>query len=353
LIIHKFLPKKGIVVLTAEDEDDLWVLRRLVNSGDSVTTDTTRIVKHSGDFVRPNKGERIHVTITLEVESIHLDNSLSRLRVFGRVLKASDEMVGIGSHHSFIVTPDKLLEIVKQDWNDLTTKIIQASKGAEDSYLLVTIDRREAGVGRVKGTHLHIYPTIYSDASGKAYGGKSTPDSTFYRKVSDLLESIVKENESIYVAGPGSTKNAFINIIKEVKGLQGRTQLVEGVDLAGEDGVRMVLKSPALRKLLAESKLAKVSSLLEAAITSISRNDGRLMLGLNENNRAADLGAVEALLLSDQAFSQKEEDKVFQLLNRVESRRGRVYLVDASTELGVQISSLSGIVGILRFPILS
>ncbi|MFN3622389.1 MAG: mRNA surveillance protein Pelota, partial [Nitrososphaerales archaeon] len=119
MIIHKFDQKHGFIVLTPEDEDDLWALRRVIEQGDLLTTYTTRSIKQQGEFIRPDKGERIPVRITLEVEKTSIDSSLGRLRVFGRIFNASDESVKKGAHHSFLITPDKNVELQKQAFSNV------------------------------------------------------------------------------------------------------------------------------------------------------------------------------------------------------------------------------------------
>ena len=79
MIIHKLIPKKGFAIVTPEDLDDLWRLKRIITSDNLVSSETTRAIKNEGFFSRPNKGERIRVYLTLKVNSIKLDNSFGRL----------------------------------------------------------------------------------------------------------------------------------------------------------------------------------------------------------------------------------------------------------------------------------
>ena len=352
MIIDRFAQKSGIAVVIPEDEDDLWSLRRLIRPGDYITTDTTRVVKQKGDFIRPNKGNRIHVNVALIVLDIRLDNSLGRLKIIGKVVEASDESVSHGDHHSLLIYPEKKIAIKKKKWSDLEKKILLSSRN-EPGFLIIAIDRREAGFGRIKGTHLKTYPEVESGASGKIYSGHGSTNQNYYKKILNVIQSILRNNEDIFICGPGSIKNIFGNICRsEVKELAGRISIIEGVDIAGDDGVRMALKSPTLRKLLQTKKIAQVGSVLDDALSKISKDDHSIAIGLNDALKAAKIAAINYLLISDQAFSSSiEEKKIINLLNLTETSGGKTYLVDSSTELGLQISSLSGILGILRFSI--
>lgn len=352
MIIYGFNRKKGFIALTPEDEDDLWVLRRVIEKGDLVTTHATRALKHQGEFIRPDKGERIPVRITLEVEKVSIDSAVGRLRVFGKIVDASDESVKKGSHHSFLITPDKRIELQKQEFSATHLNILKEACSSEHSFLIVAVDRREAAIARVKGTHLKIITTIESYASGKVYPEGSTAQA-YYQRILAALKNSIKERETIYIVGPGATKNALANVIKVADVRIGESvKVLEGVDVAGEDGVRMALKSPTLQDLLKNSKLIRASTLVREALTRISKNDGKVAVGLDDVAKAAELKAVEYLLVSDKAFTDEEnEERLIQILNRVESSGGKVYLIDSSTEVGLQVSALSGVVALLHFAV--
>ncbi len=85
----------------------------------------------------------------------------------------------------------------------------------------------------------------------------------------------------------------------------------------------------------------------------ISLGDTRVAIAFNENLRAAKAGGIESLLVSEKIFSQQDvdEDVLVELLNSVEEYRGETFLLDSSTDLGGQVNSLGGVVGLLRFPI--
>ena len=349
MIIHKLNLKNGLIVLTPEDEDDLWALRRVTEPKDLFTTQTTRALKRQGEFIRPDKGERIPVRITLEVEKTSIDSSLGRLKVFGRIVDASDESVKKGAHHSFLITPEKKIELKKTVFSDQHLSIIKKAYSSEPSFIILAADRREASIGRVKGTHLKIITNIESFAGGKAYSEGGAMQ-TYYNKILEALKASIREGEMIYLVGPGPTKNALANLLKSLDKMAKRVIVVEGVDVAGEDGVRMALKSQSLQQLLKDHKIVKASQLVREVLQRIAKNDERVAIGIDEVAKAAEVGAVECLLVSDRAFAEEaKEEKLVQILNMVESSRGQVYLLDSSTEVGLQISALGGIVGLLRF----
>ena len=56
-----------------EDSDDLITLRRVIKKGDKIVGETVRVVKQEKDFASPDKGERIKIRLSIEVEKISLE----------------------------------------------------------------------------------------------------------------------------------------------------------------------------------------------------------------------------------------------------------------------------------------
>jgi protein pelota len=373
LIVHRLDSKHGLAIVTPEQPDDLWTLRRVISKGDLVRSETSRVIKDNSEYSRPDK-ERVKVTLTVEVEQVRLDSTLSRIRVSGRIVDVSNEILGKGEFHSLNVSEGHRIAIKKpQGFTKVELKLIENSSAVlGDSYFLVALDGREAGVGLVRGTHLKIFPVVESGATGKMFAEskKSTKGSAsaYFQKIADMMKSInsgqegeeegvggeVKSSSTrkVFVMGPGTTKNAFVNFLLQnrTKKQFGDVRAVEGLDVAGEDGIYTAVRSPSLQQVLGETRLVKVSKIIQETMKRISLNDERVALAFKENMIAAKAGAVESLLVSDKIFlGPDDEEKVVELLNTVEEFGGETFLLDSSTDLGEQVNSLGGAIGLLRF----
>jgi len=62
------------------------------------------------------------------------------------------------------------------------------------------------------------------------------------------------------------------------------------------------------------------------------------------------MGAVESLVFSDKAI-QDDEQKMIDFLNDVEGKGVKIYSVDSSTDIGLRVTGLGGIVSLLRYSI--
>jgi protein pelota len=344
LIIREIDRKKRTCILTVESSDDLWKLRRFISSGDIVTTKTSRVIKDKDEFSRPDKGERIKVIVKLTVEEVFLDNTLERLRIRGKVLEASDESVGKSTYHTFSITPGSTLSVTKESWDESNDRILREKE--EDRYVIVAIDRREAGIGILLGGHLSVIASLNSNVSGKAFGDQ---DMSGY--IERAAEIVVKssENSRVIVAGPGNTKNVLVNILnKHGK----KAELIDGFDLAGADGVRSIIKFQGFKKLATNSTAVRLQSLVEEAIKRISSGDRRVAFSLNEVKEAAVIGAVDSCIVSDDVFkTASDEQIVVDTLNIIEKKGGSVFIADTSLEYGKHVSLFGGIIALLRYPV--
>ena len=340
------------VALIPEESDDLFTLRRIIRNGDRIVGDTTSAIKQEKDFSRPDRGERVKIRIALDVEKISLDNVVDRLRVQGTIAESDSESVAKGSHHSLILKIGEPITLVKKKWSIIEKKLVFEKK-ERSNFLLVAIDTTDCGIGRLSGTHLNLIPNLYSGASGKRYKSKFNIEE-FFGDVSSAISSSIREGDHIVIFGPGETKKRLANFLSEkpsFKGLQ--IQVVEGIDSSGEDGIYTFVRSETMRQALVKSKIARVSSILDEIMMMVNKKSNKFTMGFDDTFRANQAGAVQSLVFSDKIFEQHDEDKIIAFLNEAEEKGVEVYAVDSTTDVGLRISSLGGIVSILRYSVVS
>jgi protein pelota len=347
LIVTEFDPRHGSCSLIIESSEDLWTLRRLIAKGDVIVTRSSRVVKSEGEYARPDRGERVKVTIALAVEDVRLDSSVERVRVRGTIIEASDESVSKAGTHALTLSPGHPITLRKERWTPLEEKLVRASAGFSKRFVLVAVDRREAGVGVLSGSHLAVAVTVESGLGGKMSEEQSSKP--YVAKVVDAVVRSAQEGDEVVVAGPGNFKNAVANQLKErLKTMQVRP--VEGLDMTGADGVRALVKDRAFQEVAKGSLLVEMQRLVAEVVKRISAGDPKVAYTLPRVREAAEAGAVEACAVSDDVFSTGlDEEELVRVLNVTEERGGAVYLADSSLELGKQVSAFGGIVALLRY----
>jgi protein pelota len=346
-MITKTIDENSISVIP-EDSEDLLNLRRIIKKDDKVIGDTTRVLKRDNDYARPDKGERIKVRIALTVEKISLDDVLDKLRVGGTIFESSNESVPHGSHHSFILKLNDGITISKKKWLPIEKKLLESSND-QISFVLVAIDTSDSGIARLRGTHLEFMPNIYSGSGGKRYKTSFNIEK-FFEQVQQALSSIFKEGDTIVIFGPGETKKRFANFIEKSQKLQKfKIQVVDGIDSGGEDGIYIFTKSQTMQEIMSDSKLAKASSIIDQVMILANKKSRKFTMGFNETFNANQMGAVESLVFSDKAIQDNDEQEMMNFLNDAENKGVKIYSVDSSTDIGLRVTGLGGIVSLLRY----
>src|SRR3990172_2569101 len=297
-MITKILDDNSISLIP-EESDDLLILRRIIKTGDRIVGTTSRVIKQDKEYSRPDRGDRVKIRIALDVEKISLDNVLDRLRVTGKITESNNDLVPHGSHHSFLIKVNEGFNLIKKRWEEIEKKLIH-SKEQKFGFLLIAIDTSDCGIGRLKGTHLELTPNIYSGASGKQYKSNFNIEK-FFDIIQRAVFSSLKEGDTIIIFGPGETKKKFSNYIQKTSvGQKHKIQVIEEIDSGGEDGFYTFTKSHPLKKKIIQTE---------------------------------------------------DEEKIIEFLNDAESKGVKAYSADSTTDVGLRVTGLGGIVSLLRFPV--
>ena len=344
-MITKIIDENSISVIP-EDSDDLLNLRRIIKENNKVIGDTTRVLKQDRDYARPDKGERIKVRIALTVEKISLDDVLDKLRVGGTISESSNESVPHGSHHSFILKINDGITISKKKWLPFEKKLLESSNN-QIGFVLVAIDTADCGIARLRGTHLEFMPNMYSGSGGKRYKTNFNIEK-FFDQVQQAILTILKKEDIVIIFGPGETKKRFSNHIQ--KSQKFNVKVVEGIDSGGEDGIYIFTKSQSMKEIMSDSNLSKAASIIDEVMILANKKSRKFTMGFDETYNANQMGAVESLVFSDKAI-QDGEQRMIDFLNDVEEKGVKIYSVDSSTDIGLRVTGLGGIVSLLRYTI--
>ena len=344
-MITKIIDENSISVIP-EDSDDLLNLRRIIKENDKVIGDTTRVLKQDRDYSRPDKGERIKVRIALTVEKISLDDVLDRLRVSGTISESSNESVPHGSHHSFILKINDGITISKKKWLPIEKNLLE-SNNKQIGFVLVAIDTGDCGIARLRGTHLEFMPNMYSGSGGKRYKTNFNIEK-FFEKVQQAVLTIIKEEDTMIIFGPGETKKRFSNFIQKFQKFN--IKVIDGIDSGGEDGIYIFTKSQIMKEIMVDSNLAKASSIIDEIMILANKQNKKFTMGFDETYNANQIGAVESIVFSDKAI-QDDEQKMIDFLNDVDGKGVKIYSVDSSTDIGLRVSGLGGMVSLLRYAV--
>ena len=130
-----------------------------------------------------------------------------------------------------------------------------------------------------------------------------------------------------------------------------RQEVIEGVDSGGEDGIHIFTKSESMKEIMSDSKLGKVSEIIDQVMFLANKTSKKFSMGLEETRKANEFGAIESLVFSEKVIQDFDEQMVMDFLNDVEAKGGKIFSVDSTTDVGLRVSGLGGIISLLRFPV--
>jgi len=350
--------KHDTVMVLPEVLDDFWVLYNIIQKGDKVYAKTTREVRSGERYDRAEKGKRISVLLGLSVERVMWDRYLNKLRVHGIVCEAPDDIGAEGSHHTFSITLNKPLTIVKDKWLKYQLDYLdRATERGVRPITVISIDDEGYCVAVLRGFGLDVKAEETISLPGKLKADERTRAlQELFKSASKTLEQIWTLNQAaIVVLGLGFIKNYFVKYLEDrMTELREKIIDIKSVNSTGQAGVYEALRSGILTKALRHVRIAEEAEAVEEVLKRLGRERANVTYGLTEVEKAIGLGAVEKLLLTDTRLreaSDEERQTLEKLMKEAEEKRGGITIISTEHEAGVKLSSLGGIAALLRFPI--
>jgi len=349
-ILHQNF-KKGVVKLKVESLDDLWYLYHLIQAGDRITAKSMRRIKAKSDRLRSGEDERKPVLLTVEVEKKGWEEG-NKVKVHGPITSSSEELVPLGSYHSFNFTPGQQLSIYKNKWGMVEQRLLhEASQNAyRPKVIVVIVERGEAIVAKVLHTRIESVE-VHSHISGKYY--KTSLDEqrvAFYRKIMEVVESMWNEEKSsaIIIAGVGFEKEHFFEYFKQKYPSLTKYSILESTGSHGYRGVKEVLKKSSVRKLVSKLNSANEMKLMDELLTHIGKETGLGIYSLPKVKMAIEYKAVKTLMATSNFFA-KNRDVLEALLIKLRAQKGNFHIINSESEAGKQLDGIGGIGALLHF----
>ncbi len=344
IVKHSLKGNIGEVSLVTESLDDLWHLKYIIENGDIVYSVTKRKADVSTDKIRPEKSEKKTVRLGVNVEKVEFHKFANRLRVHGVIESGMD----IGSYHTLNIEQDTQLSIVKNWKSDQLERIKEAEKASKrPKVIIVCLEEGDADIGLVRHYGIETYSHI-TQSSGK---GEGTLREVFFDEILGQILTLHTGSESVVIAGPGFTKEDFVNHLNKKEPSLSELILVEDTSSIGMSGFQEVLKRGAVDRIMEESRIARESKLMDELLKEISTN-GKAEYGYEQVLQAHNYGSIETLLIADEMLrTKREKEDIDEFLISVENNQGRIVVFSTDFEPGQKLMSLGGIAALLRFKV--
>jgi len=336
---------EGEIALVPQTLDDLWHLKYIIEPGDMVFALTKRKADSATDKLRPEKLEKKTVRLGILVESLEFHKFSNRLRLHGPIEHGMD----VGAYHTLNIEEGTDLSVIKVWKGDQLERIEEAEAAAKrQKVIIVAVEEGDADIGFVRHYGVELY-THVRQSSGK---GEGSLRDDFFELLLEKLQYPLTGEESIVLAGPGFTKEDFLNYVKTKEPEIAAGIITEDTSSIGMSGFQEVLRRGAVDRIVEQSRLSREASLMDELLKEISV-DGKAAYGMEEVRKAQDYGAIETLLVADEYLRQdrEEEGNIDRFIRNVEYSKGKLVVFSTGFEPGQKLDALGGIAAILRFKI--
>jgi len=341
-VLHRD-PRTGEIKLRVENADDLWHLSNLVQPGDQVRASTYRREESKTDKIRPEKAEKVRVTLTLRVEKTEFQAFSDRLRISGVIVDAPQDL---GRHHTLNVAVDDALSIIKE-WRRHELQRIDEAVAATQKPLVtfLSMDDEEALLAQLRQYGVQELATIRAPGHGKMFD-TGDAETSYHEDILGKLRTS-QLGEALVLVGPGFARESFLAFLHSRDTALAAKVQSQGTSQPGMRGIHEALRAGMGTKLFADSRVALETALVEKVLEAIATNRP-CAYGRKEVDQAIDAGAVETLLVSD---SVVRDLAIERMMHAAEEARGKVVLVSPHHEAGAKLEGLGGVAALLRFPI--
>jgi protein pelota len=329
-----------------ETEDDLWYLAQIIMENDYLEALTFRRVESRSDAIRPESAEKRPVILGIRVKSTEFKEFGNVLRVTGIIEKGD---VGLGSFHTINIEPGKDFLLKKDVWHEGIIKLLDEAKNAKRiDIFFVSIDDQSAVMAVLTPRGLKQIAEVHAHISGKFIEVRDDKAKTeFYAEILKILLANTQPNTVIAILGPGFWKEDFLGYIKEnAKQIAERCTLLSASN-AGLAGINEVLRKDIALRGLNEAKVKIETAYVEQFFAEIARN-GNVVYGIQEVQRAIEMGAGATLLICDRLLRKAE---LSTLLKNAGATRCKIVVISTAHDAGKRFMAIGGIGLFLRYKI--
>ncbi|KAI9584004.1 protein pelota [Glossina fuscipes] len=367
-LIHKNVDKggQGTVVLIPEESEDMWHAYNLVAEGDSVRSTTIRKVQNE-TATGSSTSSRVRTTLTISVESIDFDTQACVLRLKGRNI-VENQYVKMGAYHTLDLELNRKFELRKREWDTIALERIEMACDPTQSADVAAVVMQEglAHVCLITPSMTLVRSKIEVNIPRKRKGNIQQHEKGLAKFYENVMQSILRHVnfdivKCVILASPGFVRDQFFEYmfqqavkldIKLLLDNKGKFMLVHSSS-GFKHSLKEVLQEPAVMTKISDTKAAGEVKVLEQFYTMLQCEPSKAFYGKKHVLRAAESMAIETLMISDNLFRCQDVNQRKEYVKLVENVRdagGDVKIFSSMHISGEQLTQLTGIAAILRFP---
>ncbi|KAI6214474.1 Protein pelota-like protein [Aphelenchoides besseyi] len=364
-ILRRHIDRNGLgfVTLICDEEEDVWHVYNLIRPGDNVRCSTLRKVTTETQTGSKNS-QRVHVTLTILVETITYDPSVCTLHLKGwqesfscaycsfyqvKTYKKTN-MFEWGAYHTLDIEINRQFTLTKEVWDSMDLERLQNSADITHVADVAAVVMHEglANVCLLTSTMTVVKSKIDVQIARKRKGFSSQHDKSLSRFfemiVHAFMKHVVMENLKCVIIAMNA---------KDI--LQNRSKFLLVHSTSGfKHALKEVLADPAVANRISDTKAQAEVKALDTFMDLMNNDSARAVYGYNHVYLALNQLAIETLMISDLLFRSRniqQRKKYVHLVEQAREQRVTVMIFSSMHVSGEQLGQLTGVAAILRYPI--
>ncbi|XP_078509009.1 protein pelota homolog [Lissotriton helveticus] len=357
----------GQVTLIPDEAEDMWHTYNLLQVGDSLRASTIRKVQT--ESVTGSVGSnRVRTTLTICVETIDFDTQACQLRVKGTNIQEND-YVKMGAYHTIELELNRKFTLAKKQWDSVVLERIEQACDPAFGADVAAVVMQEglANICLVTPSMTLLRAKVETTIPRKRRGNCTQHDKALERFYEQVMQGILRHInfevvKCVLIASPGFVRDQFFDYMfqQAVKMdnkllLENRSKFMQVHASSGHKySLKEVLSDPAVTSRLADTKAAGEVKALEDFYKMLQHEPDRAFYGIKHVEKANEAMAVDTLMISDSLFRHQDvasRARYVRLVDSVRENAGTVRIFSSLHVSGEQLSQLTGVAAILRFPV--
>lgn len=368
-LVHKNINDKdhsGIVVLVPEEPEDMWHAYNLIAEGDSVRASTIRKVQNESN-TGSSTSSRIRTMLTISVETIDFDTQACVLRLKGRNI-SENQYVKMGAYHTLDLELNRKFDLSKPEWDSISLDRIETACNVEKTADVAAVMMQEglANIMLITASMSLVRTKIEQNIPRKRRGDVKQHEKALVRFYDSVMQGILRHInfdivKCILLASPGFVKDKFFEYMFQEAVKSDNKVLIENkskfllvhASSGFKHSLKEILADPVVMSKMQDTKALGEVKVLDTFYSILSSDPSRAFYGFRHVSAANESQAIETLLISDSLFRNPniaERKRYIALVDSVRENGGEVRVFSSMHVSGEQLTQLTGVAAILRFP---
>ncbi|XP_055777512.1 protein pelota homolog isoform X2 [Salvelinus fontinalis] len=368
-LLHKDIEKDnaGQVTLMPEEAEDMWHTYNLLQIGDSLMASTIRKVQTESSTGSVGSS-RVRTTLCVCVDTIDFDSQACQLRVKGTNIQ-ENQYVKMGAYHTIELELNRKFTLAKKIWDSVVLDRIEQACDPTQKADVAAVVMQEglANLVLVTPAMTLLRAKVEVTIPRKRRGSCTQHEKALERFYEAVMQGILRHInfdvvKCILVASPGFVKDQFMAYLFREAVRQDSKILLENKpkfmlvhsSSGHKYSLKEILCDPAVTARLSDTKAAGEVKALEDFYKMLQHEPDRAFYGLAHVEKASEALAIDILLISDNLFRHQDvttRSRYVRLVDNVRDNGGTVRIFSSLHVSGEQLTQLSGVAAILRFPI--